>query len=532
MTCNTFNNPSSKKSDFALTTDQLRSQIITFDKLIERESNPAAKYDFNTLVEAAAGTSNLWIDYTTPSNASADGTLTKEAEYPYVSSRVDQGPILPTEFADFLDSSGYDLGSVIKLVTGVVSPINRNDYFSQLDFYYNKNFANSATGGFCSLFTGKLLGLVGLISAGANLLNQLKNGIASFISQLGSIKDLLTGLVDKIKDAMLKQITNIVNQIKSVAQQVAGIGSYFYQKAQQVKDFFSDLNMKSIKENIESLIAGMAGGYEELTPEIIAYLLFRLCQFAETITNFMKSPVDAFKGLAANFFAQQATLTSFSNFYRDRAVQAGGYRMDPIEAARLKTESAKSINEASSGTGVQPTYYVTKATPTPDEVNTISTLTSSGNQYVKFGSQVINQNDPIPEAGWKKVEHDVWVRFFRVAKRMGTTFTINSGYRSPAYNAKQKGAAKNSFHMSGMALDVSMSGISEARIAEFIKYASQEGFGGIGYYGSFVHVDIGPRRTWNTGRSSSLTSEAIRIHLQDGFRRGSAPGTTSPNTGQ
>ena len=95
------------------------------------------------------------------------------------------------------------------------------------------------------------------------------------------------------------------------------------------------------------------------------------------------------------------------------------------------------------------------------------------------------------------------------------SFTIVSGYRSPAYNAGIKGAAKHSLHMHRMAVDISTSGYSVSDKVRFIRTASKLGFGGIGVYMSqnFIHVDIGPVRSWNMGGLPSDILSAIKDHL-------------------
>jgi uncharacterized protein YcbK (DUF882 family) len=78
-------------------------------------------------------------------------------------------------------------------------------------------------------------------------------------------------------------------------------------------------------------------------------------------------------------------------------------------------------------------------------------------------------------------------------------FHIISGYRSPKTNAllrmKGRGVAKNSLHMSGKAVDISVPGY---RLSELRKVAIKLRAGGVGYYprSNFVHVDIGAVRLW------------------------------------
>lgn len=78
-------------------------------------------------------------------------------------------------------------------------------------------------------------------------------------------------------------------------------------------------------------------------------------------------------------------------------------------------------------------------------------------------------------------------------------FNLLSGYRSPATNAmlrgKNRGVAKNSYHMKGMAADLKLKGRSVTQVGAAARSCNA---GGVGrYYGSrFVHMDCGPVRTW------------------------------------
>jgi len=77
--------------------------------------------------------------------------------------------------------------------------------------------------------------------------------------------------------------------------------------------------------------------------------------------------------------------------------------------------------------------------------------------------------------------------------RKGITFL--SGYRTPEYNGKVKGAVKNSMHILGWAADIRIPGVSSLKIAN---YARKKYAGGVGYYrySGFVHIDVGTVRYW------------------------------------
>ena len=79
------------------------------------------------------------------------------------------------------------------------------------------------------------------------------------------------------------------------------------------------------------------------------------------------------------------------------------------------------------------------------------------------------------------------------------TYEVISGYRSPATNEalrnKSSGVAKRSYHMRGMAIDIRLPGydLKQLQLAALDLKA-----GGVGYYprSGFIHVDVGPARSW------------------------------------
>ncbi len=78
-------------------------------------------------------------------------------------------------------------------------------------------------------------------------------------------------------------------------------------------------------------------------------------------------------------------------------------------------------------------------------------------------------------------------------------FHVISGYRSPETNAKLrkrgKGAAKNSYHIQGKAVDIRLPGF---RTSVLRRTAYKLIGGGVGFFPHqrFVHIDVGPIRYW------------------------------------
>ena len=84
-------------------------------------------------------------------------------------------------------------------------------------------------------------------------------------------------------------------------------------------------------------------------------------------------------------------------------------------------------------------------------------------------------------------------------RALGRPVVINSGYRSERHN-NAVGGSPTSQHRLGKAFDIALRGPMAARDIErdeLIVEALAVGFTGIGLYDTFVHVDTGPKRSWD-----------------------------------
>ena len=90
---------------------------------------------------------------------------------------------------------------------------------------------------------------------------------------------------------------------------------------------------------------------------------------------------------------------------------------------------------------------------------------------------------------------------YEVAQSIGVdpVFSVISGYRSPQTNAllheRSAGVASHSLHMEGRAIDVRLTQVNCADLADKALGMQR---GGVGYYhqSDFVHLDTGRVRTW------------------------------------
>jgi len=80
----------------------------------------------------------------------------------------------------------------------------------------------------------------------------------------------------------------------------------------------------------------------------------------------------------------------------------------------------------------------------------------------------------------------------KIREHFDKSITIISGYRTESYNKTVKGAT-NSFHLKGQAFDISVTGITPNKVAQ---YAEILGINGIIEYNTFTHIDSRPTKYW------------------------------------
>lgn len=89
----------------------------------------------------------------------------------------------------------------------------------------------------------------------------------------------------------------------------------------------------------------------------------------------------------------------------------------------------------------------------------------------------------------------------KIRDHFGAAVTVNSGYRTAAYNKKVGGAA-NSYHVKGQACDIVVKGHTPLEVA---RYSQSLGIMGIIQYNNFVHVDSRAKKYWARDNSGKVT---------------------------
>ncbi|MCX6559045.1 MAG: YcbK family protein [Candidatus Aminicenantes bacterium] len=122
--------------------------------------------------------------------------------------------------------------------------------------------------------------------------------------------------------------------------------------------------------------------------------------------------------------------------------------------------------------------------------------------YVPVALSMIDRllRDPL-NGGVKSIDPKLLDLLYELHAKVGATgpFTVVCGYRSPQTNAALRAhnpaVAEYSLHMEGKAVDIQLPGVP---LQTLYKAALDMKAGGVGYYprSGFIHVDVGPVRTW------------------------------------
>ena len=374
------------------------------------------------------------------------------------------------------------------------------------------------------------------------------------------IEETVSNLVDSIKSKVQnigKQFDSFISGVGTFMQNgpAKAIQNKIQTQINQLRNFFSDNNMKGLIDNAKNAVGRFVEQLKNLNEtnfvEALGTVLYMACNLMSSIQDFLNKPVDAMKNMFSRVQGEFDKASLFSQQPLRESIAAGRPYIDPNQRRAETDRFRQSIrtgtlgrleNSGNIGNGQGGSYvpdnivfqYSPERSAHPDP---------SEWEHLTFGGQVL---DPV-QAGqkfWdatfsvKMVDYgggsivpgesgiDRAIGYYGVklealeranslvealleinAQNLGGApsqmgsgkILITSGFRHQIYNQYLRntgvGAARNSKHMQGIALDCIM-GRGQFREA-FIEMARKHGFGGIGRYNSFVHIDMGAVRSWN-----------------------------------
>lgn len=458
----------------------------------------------------------------------------------------------------------------------------------QAENYYAQNLAVALTENICGGFINPFAKLASFI-AGAFALVDTLSGLKSKVDKLiasindfsfgeliGSLLNRLNGLITKLIDLpekIAKELLIKVNSLQETALKFINevkVGAkrlfkFVNKKVQEIKEFLNDLSIENIKKKLNEMVKLNIDQFEDLLPAVINVLALKICGFTNGIKIILSRPVDEFKSFIDRLLLNYQIIETESIDHTNQAISGGAIRIPPTRRVEEQERAVIRHNSTTPGADstITPGRYVTLEI-TEEERRWVNTITEDYSEEFKFSDSVKNMGsiatdiylngcpnrpadhavhyDPQqnkPTSGWSMIveKHpEIFIKLKRASIRLNSgTLTINSAFRSPYYNRiylrkcrNRTGAAWNSLHMSAMALDISTAGLTNEKVAELIKYLSQEGFSRISVYpksDDFIHIDIADQGTYRGDwtkeyRDNTDIRVAMQMHLRDEFRKG------------
>ena len=375
-----------------------------------------------------------------------------------------------------------------------------------LNFYYNQNLGASISAGACGEFGNAILKLLGVFTlldtldatlAKLNIKDLDPKKLAIQLAQKlkiqaikEKIKETIKKLVEKIKRQVLKTINSIIPQLKNMGCASKAFFKKIRKKIDQINEFFSEENLKRIGDEIDKFIGNMVANFQRLTLENALLLMHQLCRFTEQLQALLMGDANEVQRIAAITQKETAALQSAGLRATKKAVENGAIRVAPEERLKKREEVIKKNNEEAKKSEV-PTDFITDPCPTQEEIEIIKGISDEGlGDSITFSSSVVKNKE------WQDVDNSVWSKLLRIVKQTDTKYEVTNGVKKKTSTTATMGGTSNHIHLTGFAIDIT---VTDKNRDDTIIAASKAGFSGIGVYKTFLHLDVGTRRSWIAG---------------------------------
>ena len=452
-----------------------------------------------TTISPDGTTTTVNPDRTTTTVISPDGTTTTTtsvnlSEYEYLETRIEQSPTITTiEYAEYMVELGTNPIQVVELVE-----TNPTEVESQLNDFYQGNFTETTIGSFCALMPSVFAAIENFFNLASSAINWFE-----------SLEDLtLAGVIDSLYNQIKSEITRIIDlaveKVRSIVDNIVADIQRFTRRVQELiaeiktklDAFFSEENIERIKNKIQNAIDYVLNVFKNPSLEEIQYLIYRFCSLASQVENAINLLSQPLTDIVNNYNEIFDIVTASSRAATAEAIGAGAGRYGDDERSTLVSDAGSNYPPQSLENIEQ--EYIDAAVAL-----TWERLLQSNDFRVVEGNNSFGENPPGQERrdGWEKLTLETRAKFIKLQNIYSglygpTQFVITSGYRGPELNRAVRGASRSQ-HLGGRAIDFQWPGFSTATRQEMINIARRRcGFGGIGVYNSFLHVDTGPERQW------------------------------------
>ena len=398
------------------------------------------------------------------------------------------------EILDFESTFFYDNNDLNELIYNDTETL-----FANLESWITivSNRAESKSGGFCEAvddINQKITSVVSNIAIAKNLYDSIISKLddISSASILDSAKKMVESFIDtyvqQIKQKLL-QIQNLINRINPSHRQVV-------KKIMKIKNEMEHMTSEDVVTKIKDEVKGQLGyimdQFKELDAKAIKHLLDRACAISQNISKPFERKAMQIDSISSYYSSNNSTMSFASSSATQSAMNNGAYRYNPstlrTKIPQLQNEQAERIESMPNGV---PNIPITN-----EEIGDVTPWNDGkGDSRISFQGQWVTK---LGREGWDGVVPEAKIKLMRLQKLWGRPLIVNSGLRPEWYNRMIGGAAKSQ-HMGGRALDITWAGFKQADKAEFVRLARSVGFLGFGMgYPRFVHIDLGPARTWYT----------------------------------
>lgn len=463
-----------------------------------------------------------------------------KTEYTFVTDRLAEGAITQTEYREFLNEYNYTVDTDTTTGTATTTILsNPKKHMEQFNNFLKATIAGVAVSSLCRFLSDPFNKITSAVSLFSDFLGGFKS-LKDLLASLGNPLDALSGLAASLKafaNSLINSVKDIVNSIKDKVSNVAdkvskeiakivglqgnnklSLNRWFAKQFSNIQITLSEGNIANLVTDISTKIAEAVLGFATLTIEAIQFLLFLFCKMATAVENSLMSVLDVVVGAASKIAGVNSSLLIGSGDALRSAVEGGRPVPEPGTLAAQCQEYAARVNaqgtNASTGSSgvpasVTPIYTPYTNSSHPDPRTGWKWLSFTDAPIDGKSHRTVLNNTWFAENGYSNIPADVGyykcdVRTMELLENVGEImqerFLIASAFRAPEYNATLRGAATNSVHKTGRALDVhgGVARPSDPLNDEFRRICRSVGFVRFGRYpltndgrNNFTHIDLG-----------------------------------------
>lgn len=201
------------------------------------------------------------------------------------------------------------------------------------DRYLSGSASKDLLGQFCSIFSNPYKALA--------LFNDIRNfKFPSMKSVVDGIKDRVKKIIDTVIDTAKRKFDNLKDSIRSY-------GAIFQRRLQGISGIFTPENVETVKKSIMDKINGIFNLFREITPDLLAFLMFRLCKLSSGLEFDLTSSLVQVEHLKKTFDLNRNALTQVSTNRSREYFENGSVRYTFPVREEMRNRAISDLNSSS-----------------------------------------------------------------------------------------------------------------------------------------------------------------------------------------